>query len=243
MRSYDPAFAYEITTIVLDGMRRMYEEGEDAIYYIMVGNENYRQPPMPAGVEEGVIRGIYKYSTKVGRLESAARCNCSAAGAILREVLRAQDILAEKYGVSSNVWSVTSYTELARDAVTAGRWNMLHPDQPPQQSFLEQQLQGQQGPFIAASDYVRALAEQVEPFVPGGLFVLGTDGFGRSEARKELRRHFEVDAECITVAALYQLAGQGKFEKAQRRPGDSRAGHRSGKSQPADRLKGTPTDP
>ena len=213
VRSYDPAFAYEITTIILDGMRRMYEEGEDAIYYLMVGNENYRQPPMPEGVEEGILRGIYKYSTKDAGAKKP-HVQLFGSGAILREVLRAQDILAEKYGVSSNVWSVTSYTELARDAVTTSRWNMLHPTEKPRVSFLEQQLQGEEGPFIAASDYVRALAEQVEPFVPGGLFVLGTDGFGRSEIRKALRRHFEVDAECITVATLYQLAGKGQVSKS-----------------------------
>jgi pyruvate dehydrogenase E1 component len=213
VRSFDPAFAYEITTIILDGMRRMYEEGEDAIYYLMVGNENYPQPPMPEGVEEGILRGIYKYSSKDAGAK-APHVQLFGSGAILREVLRAQDLLAEKYGVSSNVWSVTSYTELARDAVTTSRWNMLHPTEKPRQSFIERQLQGHPGPYIAASDYVRALAEQVEPYVPGDLFVLGTDGFGRSEARKDLRRHFEVDAECITVATLYQLAGQDKAKKA-----------------------------
>ena len=136
VRSYDPAFAYEITTIILDGMRRMYEEGEDAIYYLMVGNENYRQPPMPEGVEQGILRGIYKYSTKTPA-QNKPHVQLFGSGAILREVLRAQDILAEKYGVSSNVWSVTSYTELARDAVTTSRWNMLHPTEKPRVSFLE----------------------------------------------------------------------------------------------------------
>jgi pyruvate dehydrogenase E1 component len=213
VRSYDPAFAYETTTIILDGMRRMYEENEDAIYYLMVGNENYPQLAMPAGVEQGILRGIYKISSKqaaAGKL----KVQLFGSGAILRESLRAQDILAERYGVSSDAWSVTSYTELARDAITVRRWNMLHPTEKPRESFLEQQLAGHEGPFIAASDYVRALAEQVEPYVPGELFVLGTDGFGRSEARKELRRHFEVDAETIVVATLHQLSRVGKYEAA-----------------------------
>jgi pyruvate dehydrogenase E1 component len=213
VHSYDPAFAYETAIIVLDGMRRMYEEGEAAIFYITLENENYRHPPMVPGVEEGILKGIYKFGSK----EAAAggpRVQLFGSGAILREVLRAQDILAERYGVSSDVWSVTSYTELARDCETTERWNMLHPTENRRQSYLETQLAGHKGPFISASDYVRVLAEQISPWVPGGLFTLGTDGFGRSEARKELRRHFEVDAECVTLATLYQLAKLGQFDRA-----------------------------
>jgi pyruvate dehydrogenase E1 component len=208
VRAYDPAFAYETTTIVLDGMKRMYEDGEDAIYYITLYNENYKHPKMPEGIEEGIIRGIYKFSSNdVG--EGRPRVQLFGSGAILREVLRAQEILADRYQIASNVWSVTSYTELARDAIAASRWNMLHPGGDRRQSYLETALQGESGPFISASDYVRALAEQIGPYVPGGLFALGTDGFGRSEDRTSLRRHFEVDAESITVAALYRLSQCG----------------------------------
>ena len=211
VRAYDPAFAYETMTIILDGMKRMYEDLEDAIYYITAYNENYRHPPMPPGVEEGIIRGIYKFSTKNAG-DNRPQVQLFGSGAILREALRAQDILAESFQISSNVWSVTSYTELARDAQAAERWNMLHPTEKPRKSYLDQALEGQNGPFISASDFVRALAEQIVPFVPGGLYPLGTDGFGRSEIRPNLRRHFEVDAETITVAALYQLSKQGQFE-------------------------------
>jgi pyruvate dehydrogenase E1 component len=210
VRAYDPGFGYETTVIVLDGMKRMYEDGEDAIYYITAENENYRHPAMPEGVEDGIIRGIYKFSTKdVG----GPKVQLFGSGAILRETIRAQELLAEKFGVSSNVWSVTSYTELRRDAHACERWNMLHPTESPRVGYYQQLMANEEGPFIAASDYVRALAEQLDPWTPGGLFALGTDGFGRSEARKPLRRHFEVDAECIVIGTLYQLAKRGKFDK------------------------------
>jgi pyruvate dehydrogenase E1 component len=212
VRAYDPAFAYETTQIVLDGMKRMYEDGEDAIYYITLYNENYKHPAMPTGVEEGIIRGIYKYGTKSAG-ENRPHVQLFGSGAILREVLRAQEILADRYQISSTVWSVTSYTELARDAAATSRWNMLHPAETPRQSYLEKVLKGEHGPFISASDYVRALADQIGPFIPEGLFVLGTDGFGRSEDRASLRRHFEVDAESVTVAALFELSKRGDVDK------------------------------
>jgi pyruvate dehydrogenase E1 component len=204
VRSYEPAFAYETAVIVFDGMRRMYQEDETAIYYITVGNEDYDMPAMPEGVEEGIIRGIYKLKSQ--ECEGArTRVQLFGTGAILNSVLEAQQILADKYKIASDVWSVTSYTQLRRDAQDCERWNMLHPDQPPRQSYIEKTLAGVQGPFIASSDYVRAVPEQLIRYIPGDYFVLGTDGFGRSESRENLRRHFEVDAASVVIATLYRL--------------------------------------
>ena len=170
-------------------------------------------PQMPEGVEEGIIRGIYKFRSR--EVEGAAnRVQLFGSGAIMRCVLQAQDMLAERYNIASDAWSVTSYNELARDAQGVQRWNMLHPGETPRTSFIENALAGHEGPFIAASDYVRTLSEQVAPFVPGDFFALGTDGMGRSESRENLRRHFEVDAECITLATLYRLAKAGKIPTA-----------------------------
>jgi pyruvate dehydrogenase E1 component len=211
VRSYDPAYAYEMAVIILDGMRRLYEEGDTAIYYLMAGNENYVHPPMPEGAEEGIIRGMYRLQAQnIDR--PRARVHLLGSGAILRHVLRAQEILAERYQIASQVWSVTSYTQLRRDAHACDHWNMLHPDQPPRRSYLEQILEGESGLFVAASDYVRAVPEQISRWVPGELFALGTDGLGRSETREVLRRHFEVDAESITLATLWRLARRGQLE-------------------------------
>jgi pyruvate dehydrogenase E1 component len=208
VRAYDPAFNYETAVIVFDGLKRLYEDGETAIYYITAENENYAHPPMPEGVEEGIIRGIYAVSEVDA--DGELQVQLFGSGAILRSALQAQRILAEQFSVSSKVWSVTSYTQLRRDAGDCARWNMLHPTAPPRKSYLETVLEGETGPFIAASDYLRALSEQISPWVPGGLLCLGTDGMGRSETREALRRHFEVDAECITVAALFKLAQHGQ---------------------------------
>jgi pyruvate dehydrogenase E1 component len=210
VRAYDPAYAYETAVIIFDGLKRLYEDGETAIYYITLENENYEMPEMPAGCEEGIIRGMYKVSK--ADVPSGHRVQLFGSGAILREALRAQKILAEKFHVASDVWSVTSYTQLRRDAQECERWNMLNPGQSARKSYIEEMLAGVEGPFIASSDYLRCLAEQINAWVPGGLFALGTDGMGRSENRATLRRHFEVDAECITIAALYQLKKQGKCD-------------------------------
>lgn len=212
VRAYDPAFAYETAVIVMDGLKRLYEDGETAIYYLTVENDNYEMPEMPAGVEEGIIKGMYKYRTREVS-NPQATVQLLGSGPILNMALNAQEILAEKYGIASNVWSVTSYTQLRREAHECRRWNMLHPTAPPRKSYLETVLEGEEGPFISASDYVRALGEQIQPWVPD-YFVLGTDGMGRSETREALRRHFEVDAESIAIAALYQLALMGRIERA-----------------------------
>jgi pyruvate dehydrogenase E1 component len=218
VKAYDPAFVYESTVIILDGMKRMFELGEDAMYYVTIHNENYEMPAMPEGVEEGIIRGIYKLNTVEAGGKTAGKgrhVQLFGSGAILRSVQQAQKLLGEKFNIGSTVWSVTSYKELRKDAHACRRWNMLHPDQSPHKSYFEQQIAGAAGPFIAASDNVRAVAEQVDPWVPGGLFALGTDGFGRSETRENLRRHFEVDAQCIALAALYRLAETGQIERSE----------------------------
>lgn len=212
VRAYDPAYAYETAVIIFDGLKRLYEDNETAIYYITLENENYLMPEMPAGCEEGIIQGMYQVASVKAK---GPQVQLFGSGPILRESLRASQILAEKYDIASDVWSVTSYTQLRRSAQECQRWNMLNPSKKPRRSYLEEQLKGIEGPVIAASDYMRALAEQISPWVPGGLYALGTDGMGRSESRETLRRHFEVDAECITIAALHQLSKCGKTEAKQ----------------------------
>jgi pyruvate dehydrogenase E1 component len=210
VRAYDPAYAYETAVIIFDGLKRLYEDNETAMYYITLQNENYEMPEMPTGCEEGIIRGMYKVSSL--DVEGPNRAQLFGSGAILRQSLKAQKILAEKYNISSDVWSITSYNELRRDAQECKRWNLLHPTQPPRVSYVERALGSVEGPCVAASDNVRLLAEQISEWVPGGLYALGTDGMGRSESRGALRRHFEVDAECIVLATLYQLKQQGKCD-------------------------------
>ncbi|NBT13117.1 MAG: pyruvate dehydrogenase (acetyl-transferring), homodimeric type, partial [Planctomycetia bacterium] len=205
------AFVYEATVIMLDGLERMYGRGEDWIYYITVYNENYEMPPMPPGCEEGILRGAYRLRDVAGKAGSGQLppVQLLGSGTILREVIRAAELLAEHWGVSSSVWSVTSWKELRREAQECRRWNMLHPTAPPRRSYLEDTIAAADGVFVAASDHVRAVPEQLDPWIPGGLFVMGTDGFGRSETRGPLRRHFEVDAECIAIGTLSRLAAAG----------------------------------
>jgi pyruvate dehydrogenase E1 component len=213
VRAYDPSFSYETTVIIMDGLKRMYEDGETAIYYIMVGNEPYVMPAMPDGVEEGIIKGMYKFNTVKAGSEKA-KVNLFGSGAIMNSVLKAQQMLADNYGVSSNVWSVTSYNELRRDAEACRRWNTFHPTETPRKSYLETLLAGEEGLFVSSSDYVKALGEQLTPWIPGNYRVLGTDGMGRSETREALRRHFEVDAESVVIATLDELAKMGTFDKS-----------------------------
>ncbi len=211
VRSYDPAFHYETAVIIFDGLKRLYEDGETAIYYLMVGNDNYVMPKMPAGCEEGIINGIYKFRSRTAKA-SQQRVQLFGSGAVMNGVLKAQEILADKYKIASDVWSVTSYTQLRREASECRRWNMFHPTAKPRKSYLESVLEGTEGPFIAASDYVQAHTEQIAEWLPNEMVAMGTDGMGRSETRPALRRHFEVDAECITIAALYKLHQQGHFD-------------------------------
>ena len=236
--AYDPAYAYETAVILQDGIRRMYEEQESVFYYVTLYNENYAMPAMPEGVSEGIIRGMYRLRSlePQGAKSGDARPQLLGSGPILREVLRAQEILAEKYGFGSDVWSVTSYKELRREAVAVERWNRLHPTEEPRTCYLTEQLAGLNGPFIAASDYIRLVSEQIAPWVPGGLSVLGTDGFGRSDSREVLRRHFEVDAESIVVALLSDLSKSGQVEKGTIKKAINELGVRPGKGRSCDRL-------
>jgi len=201
---YDPAFGYELAVIITDGMRRMYVENEEIFYYIALYNENHVMPAMPEGCAEGILKGLYKL--KAGPEGKKIKAHIFGSGPIINSALRAQDILAERYGVCADVWSATSYKLLRNDAIRCQRWNMLHPTQPPRKSYLENLLAKEQGTFVAVSDNVRTVPEQIAPWVPGGLFTLGTDGFGRSDTRARLRRFFEVDAESTVIGTLYALA-------------------------------------
>jgi len=198
----------------MDGIKRLYGDNEVGLYYLTVENENYDMPNMPEGVEDGIIKGIYRLKSQEVK-GARGRVQLFGTGAILRSVLGAQQILAERYQIASDVWSVTSYTELRRDAQSCHRWNLLHPDAPPKVSYLEETLAGVEGPIVAASDYVRAWGEQLSPYIKQDYYVLGTDGMGRSETREALRRHFEVDQEFVTLAALYRLSMAGKLDRAE----------------------------
>lgn len=214
--TYDPAYAYELAVIIQDGLRRMYAEDEDVFYYITICNENYAQPPIPQGegVIEGILKGIYRVSASP---HGAARVQLWGSGAILNEALRAQKLLWEKFEVPADVWSVTSYNSLRAEALEVERWNRLHPLAPPRKSYIQQVMEQTEGPIVAASDYMKVLADQLAPWLSGRLVALGTDGFGRSDSRPYLRRFFEVDAESIAAAALERLArwGQVAPERAQ----------------------------
>ena len=211
LRAYDPAFAYELAVIIRDGIRRMYEQQENTFYYLTVGNENYAMPAMPEGAAQGILAGMYKF--KGSELKGAGmQAQLLGSGAILNEVIKAQEILAERYGVAADVWSVTSYKELHRDALEVERWNMLNPGEPPKTPYLTQCLADAPGVFVAATDYVKALSDSVSRWFPRPLISLGTDGFGRSEGRAALRDFFEVDARFITLATLTALAREGKLD-------------------------------
>ena len=207
--AYDPAFAFEIAVIIEDGMRRMYVDNEEVFYYITLHNGNYPMPAMPEGCKEGILKGLYKF--KKGAEGKKQKAQIFGSGAIMVEALKAQEILEKDYDVSADIWGATSYKQLRTDALNAKRWNMLHPTEPKKKSYLETVLEKENGVFIAVSDNMKIVADQIAPWVPGGLMTLGTDGFGRSDTRQNLRRFFEVDAQCIVIATLYQLAEKGKI--------------------------------
>ncbi len=211
--AYDPAFAYELAVIIREGIYRMYEKQEDIFYYLTVGNENYAMPPMPLdkNIKEGILKGLYRYQAS-DKKDAKLRAHLFGSGAILNEVIKAQKTLGEKYNVAADIWSVTSYKNLYRDANDAQRWNMLHPTEKPKVPYVTQCLLGENGVFVAASDYLKALPESIAQWFPGPLTALGTDGFGRSEGRKSLRDFFEVDERYIVLATLTALVKEGKIK-------------------------------
>jgi pyruvate dehydrogenase E1 component len=207
--SYDPTFAYELAVIVQNGMERMYKNQEDVFYYLTVMNENYSHPAMPKGAEEGIIKGMYKFSAS--KVKAKNKVQLLGSGTILREVIAAAELLEKDFGVASDVFSVTSFNELRREGVDCERWNTLHPEAKPRISYTEQCLDAGI-PVIAATDYIRSYSEQIRPFVKARYKTLGTDGFGRSDSRKKLRNFFEVDRFYVAVAALKALADEGKVD-------------------------------
>ena len=205
--SYDPTFAYEVAVIVQDGLRRMFVDQENVYFYLTVMNENYQHPEMPKGAEEGILKGLYRLS-KTAR-PAKAHVNLMGCGTILREAIAAADLLKEDFGVTADIWSATSFNELARDGNDVTRWNRLHPTKKPRKSHVSESLEGAKGPVVAATDYMRNYAEQIRAYVPQAFHVLGTDGFGRSDGRNALRRFFEVDRYQIAATAMYALAEEG----------------------------------
>jgi pyruvate dehydrogenase E1 component len=215
LRAYDPAYGYELAVIVQDGLRRMYGEGEEIFYYLSVYNDDgYTHPALPKtdGVIDGIIKGMYRFSSTDSGAGQSYRPQIMGSGPIMEHARAAQQLLAEKFGIGSDVWSVTSYSELRRDAMACQHWNDMHPGETQKKSYLESTLDGVQGPFVSTSDNVRLVADQIREWIPGEYIVLGTDGFGRSETRAELRRHFRIDAESTTYAALQGMARVGAFE-------------------------------
>jgi pyruvate dehydrogenase E1 component len=211
--SYDPTFAYEVAVIIQDGLRRMFTDQEDVYYYITLMNENYPHPAMPKGVEDGIRRGMYLFHADITK-NMGPRVQLLGSGTILREVIAAADLLRKDFGVAADIWSCPSFNELRRDGLAAERWNLLHPTEPPRRSYVEECLATHTGPVVAATDYMRAFAEQIRPYVPCRYLCLGTDGFGRSDYRVALRKFFEVNRHYVAIAALKLLADEGTVPKA-----------------------------
>jgi pyruvate dehydrogenase E1 component len=211
LASYDPAYAFEIAVIVREGIRRMYENREDLFYYLTLYNENYAQIAMPEGSEQGILNGLYLLS-KSTLAKAKARVQLIGSGPMVNESFTARRILEEKYGIAADIWSATSYNEMRREALKVERWNWLHPNEPAKKPAVQQLLENTEGPIIAASDFMKAVPDQISQWLGGRLLSLGTDGFGRSDNREYLRKHFEVDSAAIAAAALSALARNGKFD-------------------------------
>jgi pyruvate dehydrogenase E1 component len=214
--TYDPTFAYEVAVIVQDGLRRMVEEQQDVFYYITLMNENYPHPGLPDGAREGILKGMYRLIEGAGAdgKKAAPRVQLMGSGTILREVMAAAELLKNDWGVAADVWSCPSFNELHREGMAVSRWNLLHPTEKPRVSYVEQCLAPTKGPVVASTDYMRAYAEQIREFVPRRYKVLGTDGFGRSDSRENLRRFFEVSRYYVAIAALKALAEDGEVPNA-----------------------------
>ena len=208
--TYDPAFAYELATIVQDGLRRMYEKDEDIFYYLSLFNQDYAQPKRPEGIDEGILKGLYRYRRSESK--SKTKAQLFGSGPLLLQALRAQEMLGEKWDVAADVWSATSYQQLRHDALEAERWNRLHPTETPRVPYIAQVLQGVEGPIVATSDWMKSVNDMPARWIPNAFLALGTDGYGRSDTRESLRRHFEIDAEHMVVSTLYLLSREGKVK-------------------------------
>ena len=232
LKAYDPAFSYEIAVIVRDGIKRMYQDGEEIFYYITVMNERYAQPAIPEGVEEGIIKGMYRFAASEIK-DSGKKVHLFGSGAIMNEVLWARDVLENGYGVPTDVWSVTSYKELYQDAKEAERWNRLNPGEKRRKSYISECMEGEEGVFVSATDYLKSLPDSISAYFPKPLVSLGTDGFGRSDTRESLRNFFEVDYRHIAIAALSELCREGKIDEKTVSEAISEFGIDRGKPNPA----------
>ena len=209
--SYDPTFSYELAVIIQEGLRRMIENQEDVYYYITLMNENYSHPEMPKGCEDGILKGMYRFSKSKAKGE---KVQLMGSGVILREVVAAAEMLEKDWGVSADVWSVPSFTELRREGIDCERWNLLNPGKKARVSYVTECLKDAAGPVIASTDYMRSFSEQIQRFVPNNFVALGTDGYGRSDSREALRDFFEVDRNYIVLSALTALREEGKVPAA-----------------------------
>jgi pyruvate dehydrogenase E1 component len=214
IRAYDPAFAYELAAVIRDGIGRMYGDGEDVFYYVTVYNENYAQPPKPDDVDEGIVRGLYRFAAAPAVKKPKGHVRLVGSGSIMQQVLAARDLLADRFGIAAEVYSATSFQLLRNEALGIERWNRLHPDKAPRVPYVAQVLGPDGGPVIVATDWIKTLPDLVAPWAPQPYIVLGTDGFGRSDTREALRAHFEIDAPSIAGAALSGLARSGAYDPA-----------------------------